>query len=59
VVHRAEVTSEPIRASGISRFLLIHTLVVNQGQIVAIAQQLDYSDTETARYALGLSPEGR
>ena len=59
VVHRAEVTSEPIRASGIGRFLLIHTLVVNQGQIVAIAQQLDYSDPETARYALALSPEGR
>ncbi|HEU5315004.1 MAG TPA: nuclear transport factor 2 family protein [Chloroflexota bacterium] len=59
VVHRAEVTSELIRASGVSRFVLIHTLVVNQGQIVSIAQQLDYSDPETARYALALSPEGR
>jgi len=59
IVHRATVTSEPIRASGVGRFILIHTLVVNQGQIVSIAQQLDYSDPETARYALGLSPEGR
>ena len=58
-VHRVFVTSDPIRATDISRFALIHTLVVSRGKIVLLAQQLDLSDAETARYALGLAPEGR
>jgi len=58
-VHRVFVTSDPIRATDVSRFALIHTLVVSRGKIVMLAQQLDLSDAETARYALGLAPEGR
>jgi hypothetical protein len=58
-VHRAFVTSNPIRATDISRFVLIHTVVVSRGKIVMLAQQLDLSDVETARYAIGLAPEGR
>ncbi len=58
-VHRVLVTSDPIRATGISRFALLHTLVVSRGKIVMLSQQLDLADLETARYALGLAPEGR
>ena len=58
-VHRVFVTSDPIRATDVSRFALIHTLVVSRGKIVMLAQQLDLADAETARYALGLAPEGR
>jgi hypothetical protein len=58
-VHRVLVTSDPIRSTGISRFALLHTLVVARGKIVSLSQQLDLSDIETARYALGLAPEGR
>jgi hypothetical protein len=58
-VHRVLVASDPIRATGIARFALLHTLVVSRGKIVMLSQQLDLSDLETARYALGLAPEGR
>jgi hypothetical protein len=58
-VHRVLVTSDPIRSTGITRFALLHTLVVARGKIVSLSQQLDLSDLETARYALGLAPEGR
>jgi hypothetical protein len=58
-VHRVLVSSDPIRATGITRFALLHTLVVNRGKIVMLSQQLDLDDPETARYALGLAPEGR
>lgn len=58
-VHRVLVSSDPIRSTGISRFALLHTLVVARGKIVSLSQQLDLSDLETARYALGLAPEGR
>jgi ketosteroid isomerase-like protein len=58
-VHRAFVASDPIRAAGVSRFVLIHTMVVTRGKIVSLAQQLDFADVETAQYALGLAPEGR
>jgi hypothetical protein len=58
-VHRVLVTSDPIRATGVERLVLIHTLVVTRGKIVAIAQQLDLNDVDTAQYSLGLAPEGR
>jgi len=58
-VHRVLVSSDPIRSTGITRFALLHTLVVARGKIVSLSQQLDLSDPETGRYALGLAPEGR
>jgi ketosteroid isomerase-like protein len=58
-VHRVSVTSEAIRTSGISHVMLVHTLVVNRGKIIALAQQLDLSDPETAKYSIGLAPQGR
>jgi mannose-6-phosphate isomerase-like protein (cupin superfamily) len=58
-VHRVLVSSDPIRATGIIRFALWHTLVVTRGKIVTLSQVLDLADLETARYALGLAPEGR
>jgi hypothetical protein len=58
-VHRVMVTSDPIRASGVSRFVLVHTLVISRGKILSLSQSLDLTDTETAQYALGLAPEGR
>ena len=58
-VHRVLVASDPIRATGVPRFALLHTLVVNRGKIVMLSQQLDLDDLDTARYALGLAPEGR
>jgi hypothetical protein len=58
-VHHVTVTSDAIKAADISRFTLIHTLVVSRGKIVMLAQQLDLSDAETARYSIGLAPQGR
>jgi hypothetical protein len=58
-VHRVTITSDAIRASGVSRFVLIHTIVIVRGKIALLGQQLDLNDVETARYALALSPEGR
>jgi hypothetical protein len=58
-VHRVRVTSDTVRASGVSGFVLVHTLSISRGKIVCLAQTLDLSDTETAQYALGLAPEGR
>jgi hypothetical protein len=58
-VHRVTITSDAIRASGVDRFILIHTIVTVRGRIAMLGQQLDLSDVETARYALALSPEGR
>lgn len=58
-VHRVTVTSKAIQATGIDRFVLIHTLVVSRGRIVSLSQQLDLTDPQTASYSLGLAPEGR
>jgi SnoaL-like domain len=58
-VHRVTVTSKPIQATGIDRFVLIETLVVSRGKIVMLSQQLDLTDPQTASYSLGLAPEGR
>jgi hypothetical protein len=58
-VHHVTVTSRAIQATGIDRFVLIHTLVVSRGKIVSLSQQLDLTDPQTASYALGLAPEGR
>jgi hypothetical protein len=58
-VHHVTITSDAIKAAQISRFMLIHTLVVSRGKIVMLSQQLDLSDAETARYSIGLAPEGR
>jgi hypothetical protein len=54
-VHRVAIASDPIRAAGVSRIWVIHTMVVFQGKIVAFAGILDLSDAETAKFALASS----
>ena len=49
-VHRAHVTSEPIRTSGVDRITLIHTVVVERQRIVSLTAAWDLSDAETARF---------
>ena len=58
-VHHVTLTSDAIKNAGVSNVSLIHTLVVTRGKIVMLAQQLDLADPETARYSIGLAPQGR
>ncbi len=58
-VHHVTITSDAIKHAGVSSVSLIHTLVVSRGKIVMLAQQLDLADPETARYSIGLAPQGR
>jgi hypothetical protein len=58
-VHHVTLTSDAIKNAGISSVSLIHTLVVSRGKIVMLAQQLDLADPATARYSIGLAPQGR
>jgi ketosteroid isomerase-like protein len=58
-VHHVTLTSDAISKAGVARVTLIHTLVVSRGKIVMLAQQLDLSDPETARFSIGLAPQGR
>jgi hypothetical protein len=51
-IHRVAVASDPIRAAGVSRIWLIHTMVVFQGKIVAFAAVPDLSDAETLKFAM-------
>lgn len=50
-VHRIFIASDPIRSAGVSRIVLIHTLVIAQGKIITLTATLDLSDPETATYA--------
>ncbi|HEY7119938.1 MAG TPA: nuclear transport factor 2 family protein [Tepidisphaeraceae bacterium] len=58
-VHHVTLTSDAIKNAGVASVSLIHTLVVSRGKIVMLAQQLDLADPETARYSIGLAPQGR
>jgi hypothetical protein len=51
-MHRVAVASDPIRAAGVSRIWLIHTMVVFQGKIIAFAAVPDLSDAETLKFAM-------
>lgn len=50
-LHRVAVSSDPIRAAGVSRIWLIETIVVFNGKIVSYTGVLDLSDAETLRFA--------
>jgi hypothetical protein len=58
-VHHLTLASDAIKNAGVSSVNLIQTLVVYRGKIVMLAQQLDLSDPQTARYSIGLAPQGR
>ena len=49
-IHRIALSSDPIRAAGVSRIWVIHTLVVAQGKIVSLSAIPDISDAETLRF---------
>ena len=49
-IHRIALASDAIRAAGVSRIWVIHTLVVVQGKIVSLAAVPDLSDAETLQF---------
>lgn len=49
-VSRDEVTAEPWRAAGAERIIIIHTLVVANGQIVVLANIPDIDDPMTRAF---------
>ena len=53
-VHLAFISSDPIRATGVSRIVFIHTLVVVQGRIQTFTGAFDLSDPQTQQYAATL-----
>ena len=46
-VHHMVVTSDPIQAMGISRIVMIQTLVVANGKITTLTAEFDLEDPET------------
>jgi len=54
-VHHSLVTSESIRAAGVSRIRLTETIVVVDGTIRSAAVLLDLTDPETVRFAAALA----
>ena len=50
-IHYVTLSSDPLRAAGLTRILLIQTLVVFNGKIISLTGALDLTDPETAKFA--------
>lgn len=54
-IHRSYLTSDTIKAAGVSRIVIIATKVVYQGKIVTFTGRFDLSDPETARFLAAMA----